>query len=446
MSKPAPESSTPSLRKKVVSGTAWNVGGQVVAQLWRLFANLVIAQLVAPWVFGLMLIVTVVMITVQMLSDVGLRDTVIHNSRGDEPDFLNTVWTIQIIRGFVLWGIVAAAALPCAWIYDKPILALLLPAVGVSAALRGFCSVSMFTADRHILPHWTVITTLGSSIGGSIVSIVIAYFRRDVWALVIGQVVGNALFSIISYRFGNHRHRLTWDKDAAAAVSSFGRWVIPSSTLTILLQRGEPIVLGGLMPLGVLGIYSQGANLAKMWLTVYLQLTRSVMQPVYSKLRKDSIQDARSKVRKLRFAICGACIAGIWVMIGLCYWFFDLLYKDVYLDAYVYCQIVSFGLTLRVATDMGPVFQAHGLAHRHFWLVAVRVAATVLAMFLGYVFYDAFGLTEAYFGVVWGVALAPIVYYPVQSYMYRQIHMWFPDVDTLGMVPAVALVAGALIL
>ena len=30
----------------------------------------------------------VVMISVQMISDVGLRDTVIHNDRGDEPRFL----------------------------------------------------------------------------------------------------------------------------------------------------------------------------------------------------------------------------------------------------------------------------------------------------------------------------------------------------------------------
>ncbi|MFC1757532.1 oligosaccharide flippase family protein [Planctomycetota bacterium] len=430
-----------SLRQKVVQGTKWNLFGQAFGQGWRLAANLIVAQLVAPDAFGIMLMINVFVFSVQMLSDVGLRDAVIHNDHGDEPRFLNTVWTIQIIRGFALWGIICIGTVPFANFYGVRELYFLLPVAGLTAAIRGLCSTSLLTAGRHIHPAWTVTTEIVSSVSSSLVTIAVAVMTHNVWALVIGQVMGAVFFSAVSYRFGHHRnHRFQWDREAARAVSSFGRWVIPSSTLTILLRRGDSIVLGKVMDTTTLGVYSIGANLALMWVTVYGQMASSILHPVYSKTRKLPIQEARTKIRKLRFAICGACLAGIWAMIGLSYWFFALLYKPEFLNAYIFCQVVAFGITLRVTTDMGPVFQAHGMARRHFILVCIRSAGTVLAMFLGYVLAGFIELPHAYYGVLWGAALSPLIFYPIQCYMYRQIDMWFPEIDAMGVIPAVGLV------
>ena len=434
-----------SLRQKVLHGTKWNLVGQVFAQGWRLVANLILARLVVPEAFGIMAMINVFLFSVHMFSDVGLRDTVIHNDRGDEPDFLNTVWTIQVIRGFALWGIICAGTVPFARFYGVQELVVLLPVAGLTAAFRGLGSTSMLSAGRHINPHWNVTAEMASSVGGSLVTIAIAIFSRNVWALVIGQVFGAAFYSMISFRFGDHRpHQFHWDRDAASAVSQFGRWVIPSSALTILLRRGDTIVLGKVMTTATLGVYSIGANLALMWVTVYGQLATSILHPVYAKTRHMPIQEARSKVRKLRFGICGACLAGLWAMIGLSYWLFAFLYPPAFLDAYVFCQIVAFGITLRVATDMGPVFQAHGLARRHFILVCIRSATTVLSMYLGYVLANHFGLEQS-LGVVWGIALTPLLYYPIQAQMYRKINMWFPEVEALGLVPAIAVVAYAFV-
>ena len=429
-----------SLRHKVLQGTKWNLIGQVFGQGWRLVANLIVAQLVVPEAFGIMLMINVFVFSVQMLSDVGLRDAVIHNDRGDDPKFLNTVWTIQVIRGFALWGIICLGTVPFANFYAVDALKLLLPVAGLTAAIRGMCSTSLLTAGRHINPAWTVTTDIVSSVSGSLITIAVALMYHNVWALVIGQVLGAVFYSAVSYRFGDHRnHRFQWDRDAAKAVSNFGRWVIPSSALTILLRRGDSFVLGKVMDTTTLGVYSIGANLALMWVTVYGQMSSSILHPVYSKVRKMPVREARSKIRKLRFAICGACVAGLWAMIGLSYWLFALLYPPAFLNAYIFCQIVAFGITLRVATDMGPVYQAHGLPRRHFFLVCIRSVGTVLSMYIGYKLAPLAGLPHAYYGVIWGAALAPLLFYPIQSYMYRKIDMWFPEVEAMGVVPAIGI-------
>jgi O-antigen/teichoic acid export membrane protein len=86
-------------------------------QALRLGSNIVLAWLLFPEAFGLMLLVNVFMQGLQMFSDIGIGPSIIQNKRGNDPDFLNTAWTIQAIRGFVLWFIACVLAWPIAWIF-----------------------------------------------------------------------------------------------------------------------------------------------------------------------------------------------------------------------------------------------------------------------------------------------------------------------------------------
>ena len=46
---------------------------------------------------------------------VGIGPTIIQNKRGDDPTFLNTAWTLQVVRGFILWLGCLAVAWPGAY-------------------------------------------------------------------------------------------------------------------------------------------------------------------------------------------------------------------------------------------------------------------------------------------------------------------------------------------
>ena len=69
---------------------------------------MVLSRLLFPEAYGLTAIVTVFMVALGMLTDVGLRDSIISNERGDDVDFLNTAWTMQVIRGLPTLAAVAA--------------------------------------------------------------------------------------------------------------------------------------------------------------------------------------------------------------------------------------------------------------------------------------------------------------------------------------------------
>lgn len=90
------------LNARARSGSIWIVGAFGASQVLRLGLNIVLAALLFEEAFALMAIVTAVMIGLGGFSDIGLQQNVIQSSRGDEPAFLNTAWTMQVIRGVEL--------------------------------------------------------------------------------------------------------------------------------------------------------------------------------------------------------------------------------------------------------------------------------------------------------------------------------------------------------
>src|SRR5258706_9299249 len=110
------ESAPAHLQRRVVSGSVWTIAGYGAGQVLRLAGNLVLARLLYPEAFGLMALVSVFLQGLAMFSDIGIGPSIIQSRRGDELAFLNTAWTIQVVRGIVLWVVSMAGAAPfAAW-------------------------------------------------------------------------------------------------------------------------------------------------------------------------------------------------------------------------------------------------------------------------------------------------------------------------------------------
>ena len=71
-----------------------------------------------PELFDIIALANGVVLALQSLSDFGISPNIIQNQRGDEPDFLNTAWTLQVIRGFGLYLVCLLITRPVAQFYE----------------------------------------------------------------------------------------------------------------------------------------------------------------------------------------------------------------------------------------------------------------------------------------------------------------------------------------
>ena len=106
----------------VTKNAIWTVAGFGLIQVIRLATSVVLTRLLAPELFGIMVVVNSLRTGIELLTDFGIGQNIIYNRDAENPEFYNTAWTIQSIRGVLLWLIACAATVPVAHYYQAPIL------------------------------------------------------------------------------------------------------------------------------------------------------------------------------------------------------------------------------------------------------------------------------------------------------------------------------------
>jgi O-antigen/teichoic acid export membrane protein len=243
----------------------------------RLVSNLILTRILFPEAFGLMAIVAVITTALQMFSDVGLQTSVIRSARGDDPGFLNTAWTLQILRGGLLWLASVVLAAPLAEFYGEEMLGQLLPVAGFTIFILGFASVNILTVNRKLLLGRLTALELGSQIVGLATMVVAALILQSVWALVVGGLVSGLIKTVLSHVvLPGSRARFALERAAFAEMFGFGKWIFVSTLATFLIRHGDRAILGKYVTLTDLAFY----NIALVFATIPISLNTALVQRV----------------------------------------------------------------------------------------------------------------------------------------------------------------------
>src|SRR5476649_1565669 len=89
----------PSLRARVFRAGSWSLIGHFLNLTMRLAGTLVLTRLFAPQLFGVLAVASAVQVAIGLLTDIGLRQALIRSPNGHDRRFLDTAWTVQILRG-----------------------------------------------------------------------------------------------------------------------------------------------------------------------------------------------------------------------------------------------------------------------------------------------------------------------------------------------------------
>ncbi len=341
-----------SLKKLAISGTVWTIAGYGASQILRFGSNLILTRLLFPQFFGLMALINTFIIGLQLFSDIGIGPSIIQNKRGDEPNFLNTAWTLQIIRGFVLWLCCVVIAWPLANFYNEPQLLWLLPVVGFGTVISSFNSTALYTLNRHMAVRQLAIFELGVQVISLTVMIVWAWLKPTIWALVIGNLVGNIVRMVLSHRLiPGSSNRFAWEQEAITALFSFGKWIFVSTALYFLAEQSDRLILGKFISTELLGVYSIAFTLADIPRQILLAVSNKVIFPVFSKFIDLPRSAFRAKIQKNRKFFLIAMALGLTVMVSFGDIFILILYDNRYAQAAWMLPLLALGIWPRVLTQ-----------------------------------------------------------------------------------------------
>ena len=224
----------PAQAGRVAKGTAGVLTDKMVSRGLMGVRTLVLMALLTPKDFGLYAIVMLAVMTLETLSQTGFDTALIQRKKNTEV-YLDTVWTLHVVRGLVLATLLFLGAPLVARFYKEPSLVLLLRVMCPYVLLRGFENVGILYFHKDLQFHKQFVLVVG---------IILAYQLKSVWALIWATLTARALYCLLSYVLHPYRPKLRLVGARAREVYRFGRWLWMGAIGSFLLSQGSHALVG----------------------------------------------------------------------------------------------------------------------------------------------------------------------------------------------------------
>lgn len=112
------------------------------------------------------------------------------------------------------------------------------------------------------------------------------------------------------------KNRMDWDRDCARELLHFGKWIFFGTIVAFLSGSLDRILMGKLLTLDELGVYSIALTFARVGVEVSNRLSQTVLFPVLAKSQHDPVTLVGQSIqaRSLILLIGGAVVNGFAIL------------------------------------------------------------------------------------------------------------------------------------
>jgi len=385
MNAPARSSTfTVRLRQQLTGPSAFLVVSTVLMNVARIFNTVVLTRLLAPDVFGLSGIILSTFFVIGMISDVGFQAYVVRHHKGDDPKFLDAVWSIHVSRGIILAATAMIFAFPVGHLLQKPALPLPLMGAALIFIIDGMTSTTMFTALRTGSVRRLSVIDLVVALVQMVFGILAAFVLRNIWAVIASMIFGSLLKTMASYfAFPNSRRRFGYDPEVSADLWRFSRMIGASSILTLFIAQTDKLVLARGLTLDEFGAYAIAATLAVAPTGLVGTYAARIIYPLMARVWQTAPETMRETFYASRGMVFYLYGFGGGMMIGGAGLLIRLLYDPRYVLAATYLPILAISTALFMMTHSAQeAMVAMGRTRTTFEMNVVRIAWLVAGTLL----------------------------------------------------------------
>ncbi len=399
---PTPGSDNANVMKRAARGAFVETLAYVLNLGIRFGSNVLLTRLLEPEVFGLLAMVQLIHFSLHMLSDVGLAQAVVADARGDDDTFLNTIWSMQLVRGLAISAVTLLSTWPAALWFKEPRMYWIVPVATLSTFVYSFTSTRTFSCHRHMRLGALLKLEFATQSVSVAINLIGAYLGYGLVSLLVGQFVAALLYTGLSHFLPGTNHRDRWQMDVKIRgdVLRFGRWIFLSSALTVVSTRGDSAMLGRVLGPATLGLYNLATNIADLPETLGFRIVNSVIYPTMSRTFQSAPETFSRVFYRLRLYFDAACHTALGGLAALSAFLIELVYDERYHAASAMLAVFSVRASLGLMlSPWESAFFARGHTQFGFRRALVSSVALLIAMPIGYAWYGGIG-------VVWGTVVA----------------------------------------
>ena len=257
----APPLSTGAILHKTARGAGWVIGWRMSRRLLGFINLLVLARLLVPADFGVVALAAGLAGSLDALATVGVEDALVREQALNRALY-DTGFTMNVLRGLLTGGVLAALAVPAAWFFRDPRLTDVILVLAILTMAAGFTNIGTVDFRRDLAFQKEFVLLAIPRVAGFLVTLLIALQWRSYWALVAGIATNRLLQLVQSYVMHPYRPRFTLRAWRALAGFSFWTWAL--TVAAAVRDRTDSFIIGHLLGEAPVGSYAMGVEVANL--------------------------------------------------------------------------------------------------------------------------------------------------------------------------------------
>jgi O-antigen/teichoic acid export membrane protein len=283
------------LGNTIRNGAAWLFIGNTSSQVLGFLVGIVLARLLAPADFGMLVTIQVFTGIAGLVAGGGMGQALVYAKEISQKDY-DTVFALQLLIGCLIYSIFFFTAPWFARWYDTPIYADLLRVSSLSFIIRPFNNLPVSILHRNMRFKALTGVKIYTILASSLVSISMAYMGFGVWSLIIGGIVGSITSIFVFMVTANWKPGFSLDIRRARDIARYGLLVNITDILVYFRSQASIFILSRTLGPASVGLYNKGDSLAKM---PHSFITGSVYQVLFRAMAAE--QDNLDKCQYLYF-------------------------------------------------------------------------------------------------------------------------------------------------
>lgn len=397
-----------SLKRRIATGALWMLLFKAVERTIGIISTLILARLLLPADFGIVAMAIAFIAMAELLGAVGFDYALIQNRDATAAHY-SSAWTGNVLLGLFIALLMLLAAAPVAGFYREPNVMWVVVALAFGPLISGCENIGVVEFRKTLDFRREFTFQLSRKAVGFAVTIPLALWLQNYWALVAGMLSSKVAGVIASYVMHPFRPRLSLDK--FRELIRFSRWVLLNNAATFLKERMADFFVGRWFGPASLGVYSISYELATLPSTeLSAPINRALLPGFASMQSSEEVASAYGNALGILALIALPAAAGIFAVAP---YLIPVLLGAKWLDAVPLLEVLAFnGAIVVFHSSIAGVLFGRGFPKRvtttNACYVAILAASlAVLSLSLGVI------------GAAYAVLLSSIVCTPIFLYQVK---------------------------
>lgn len=279
------------IKSKMINATKWSFITEIVARIVTPIINMILARILAPEAFGVLTTIIMIISFAEVFVEAGFQKYLIQHqflNESEERQYMSVAFWANLLFSLFIWIMLVIFNKELACLVGNEGLGHLISITGVTIPLFGIIGIQNCKIKKELEFQKLFYVRIISALVPLVITLPLALAGFDYWALIIGNIIGVIIRSVILVIIGKFIPKLYFNWHHLKRMLSYGMWTLLDGIALWGTNWLDAFLISRFMTGYYLGLYKNASNTVNSLFTIVTAAVIPVLFSSLSKLQNDS--------------------------------------------------------------------------------------------------------------------------------------------------------------